>query len=830
MEYLAHYDKKTGEKQSLKEHLNSVAQFASVHLSSTVEFDDICNEMIRKIIYWMGYLHDLGKYTDYFQEYLINDKENHLKNHAHISACYIYSFLSNIESNKKLNMDSQKILTFLCYLCIRLHHTSLKTEGLFPRGIWKDLYVLSEHLNKKSRNIFKDLCLEYKLTFEEFCSYFDIKTLENNKSYFEYIPTKFHSGRISDPKWYFLLIYLFSLLIDMDKLNSADIEPQSATNVPPDNVTAYLIRKHGKNFNSDFIGKREEVRKKMLEVINDLSDEEIRNVRFFTLSAPTGIGKTLSSLQCILRLQQRIQQIQGYTPRIITAIPFINIIEQNKLEYENVFGEDARLVVHHRFSDFSSTKSSKEEMPVDKALLETESWEGDAVLTTFVQLFQSIFTGENRLLKKINKIAGSIVVLDEAQAIPEDYMPLIGATLQLISKYYGTRFILMTATQPKLLEFGDLLFSMEKMKFNKNKRIELLPNSEKYFKNLDRTKFVPLLNKRLNNEEFIELFFEKWSKDKSALIVVNTIKRSIELYTKLKKELEQINSNVPIFYLSTNIIPLKRKQVIKEVRELLSKNQPVILVSTQTIEAGVDMDFDMAFRDFAPIDSLIQTAGRVNREGKKGKFLPVYIIQLENDNHYVYQLCHRQSTIELLTQKEEILEPEYGGLADKYYNLALERGVSDVSKRLWEEGIMKLKFDTLKEFKLIDNIGEVYDVFIEKKDSKATALADAYEEVLKYKDKFHYDLREILPESLAKQFGNTLSVFQRKTLLKLIRSRMSEYMVQIRVSRLKDNVPIEFKNRGNIDSNFYWVPPGQLENYYDEETGFKDESGNSFII
>ena len=135
-------------------------------------------------------------------------------------------------------------------------------------------------------------------------------------------------------------------------------------------------------------------------------------------------------------------------------------------------------------------------------MLEVESWEGDVILTTFVQLFQSIFTGNNRLLKKVNKLAGSIIIIDEAQAVPEGYMPLIGAALQKIAEHYGTRFILMTATQPKLLEFGTLLNPDGK----KIKPVTLLPGFEQYFLELKRTKLIPLLDRKLNNEQFIELF------------------------------------------------------------------------------------------------------------------------------------------------------------------------------------------------------------------------------------------------------------------------------------------------------------------------------------
>lgn len=828
MEYYAHYDKKKNEKQLLKVHLNSVAKLAAAQVTPLVFFDDIDNSIIREVAYWTGYYHDIGKYSDYFQDYLIKNKNSKLKNHAHISACFIYNFLNNTLNQENVDRESFKVFVFLCYLSTRLHHTSLRKNALFQENMWKEMQKLEKHFQKKGEDVFRDLELENKMEFERYINCFDIESLKKSKRDMEYIPLMFNNGRIRDVRWYFLLIYIFSILIDVDKLDSAYISPHKVKKVSPDNVTKYLDTIRVGKEKSDLMDNREEARIAMLGVIDKLTDEEIKNTKFFTLTVPTGIGKTLSSLQCALKLQDRIEEVEEYTPRIITAIPFINIIEQNVKEYENVLSNQAKVVVHHRLSDFSSRLASYEETSVDKALLETEAWDGDIILTTFVQLFHSIFTGENKPLKKINKLAGSIVILDEAQAIPEDYMPLVGATLQMISKYYGTRFILMTATQPKLLQFGDMLLSEDNIVLENSQRLELLPDNEKYFNQLNRTRFVFLLDKKMTTQEFIEIYFQKWLSDKSGLVVVNTIKRSIEIFSELEKELKKRESDVPIYYLSTNIIPKARRQVIAEVKDILQRNEPVILVSTQTIEAGVDLDFDMGFRDFAPLDSLIQTAGRVNREGKKGNNLPVYIMQLGNDNNYVYDLSHRQSTLDLFIRKEEIKEEEYRELIEEYYSLALDRGISDKSRYIWDEGIMKLDFEALKEFRLIDNIDEVADVFVEE-DERASDLADAYEALLNYENEFCYDLVPVLGDDY-KDIKGELDIFQRKALIRLVMTKMNDYIIQIRVTKLIKNRPIEFVVRGDADSSLFWVPPDQEKQYYDEKTGFINESGEGFIL
>jgi CRISPR-associated endonuclease/helicase Cas3 len=167
-------------------------------------------------------------------------------------------------------------------------------------------------------------------------------------------------------------------------------------------------------------------------------------------------------------------------------------------------------------------------------------------------------------------------------------------------------------------------------------------------------------------------------------------------------------------------------------------------------------------------------------------------------------------------------------LIDQYYNLALKRDISDKSRFIWDEGIMKLDFDALDEFKLIDNIGEVFDVFVEM-DEYASELANAYEALLKYENQFEYDLVPVLGDDY-KDVKGELGVFQRKAIIRTIMTKMNDYIIQIRVTKLIKNKPIEFKARGDVDSSLFWIPLNQKDQYYDEETGFIDESGKGFII
>lgn len=826
MEYLAHYDKGKNIKQTIKEHLIEVAESSRRQVPDSMDFGCINCEQLREVAYIMGYFHDIGKCSTYFQDYIKNGIDSKLKMHSHISACFVYNLLKKRLSIGNGSMEVS-ILLFLTYLCVRQHHDCLHVGNqLFPRldveGIWKTLNAIKCDLIKNRDRISDEI--EGAVSPDELMELLNIDCIKDEAGDCAGMPFLFKSGRIKQSKWYFYLIYAFSLLIDNDKLNTAGIMPSTVRSIKPERVEKYLYKKNKGNSYSDICKKRENARTSMLRVIDGLSSSEIQNTSFFILNGPTGIGKTLSSFECVLKLKKKMEEIHNRSPRIIAAIPFINIIEQNKKEYENVLGKSVKLIVHHRLSDFTKLRKSSESLPIDKALLEVESWDGDVILTTFVQLFQSIFTGNNKSLKKINKLAGSIVILDEAQAIPEDYMPLIGAVLQEIARLYGTKFVLMTATQPKLLEFGSLL-----LKNHVPKSVQLLPECRMYFANLDRTQFIPMLDEEMSTEGFINLFFEKKDRDKSALIVVNTIMRSIEVFNGIKERFKKNADSTPVYYLSTNIVPKRRREVIKKVKKILDLRGNVVLVSTQTIEAGVDLDFDMAFRDFAPIDSLIQTAGRVNREGKKGKYLPVYIVRLGVDSQYIYDWTNREDTLKLLSSKSEFKENEYFDLTNEYYSHALQRHISEKSIDIWEKGILKLDFQEIEKFRLINEINQVCDVFIEL-DKKASNLADAYEAVLQNKE----DATEYVKKALGERIFNRVRInggaFERKALLKLVSGKMNDYVIQIRISNLIKNRPLEFADRNGVNSDLFWVPAAQSGDYYNIETGFISQNGNAFVF
>lgn len=820
----AHYDPKNGVKELLKDHLRTAASECIDSIPPTIRFDSIRVDQIKELSYGIAALHDLGKYTPYFQDYLVHGLESPLKTHAHISACYAHSFILDRMKRWEDPEGISRVLSFFAYLVIRYHHGDLKVENDFPPGKkgQEELSQQSARIKEKGKLIEEELQSFLRMTDEEINRYGDLTPFFKDRTI--HLMPSLLQVKWKSERWYFLLLYLFSLLIDRDKLSSSGITKREIHKVPPSSIQTYLEQK-GKISQSQMGKMREEARNTILHTLEQIDDDTFRQERIYTLTAPTGIGKTLASLQAALAMQERVARLEGYTPRIITAIPFINIIEQNKDVYKEVL-TDLEIMVQHRYADLNATGAGKSEegLPLYQKNLLVESWEGDVILTTFVQFWQSLFTGKNRLVKKVNKLAGSIVILDEVQSIPEIYLPLIGAMIQKIGDYYGTRFILMTATQPKIIEFGNALLNMKDDPKGK-RAIELLPDHEKYFRNMKRTKLVPKLDEPFTTKSFLSWFLTVWDGRSSVVIVVNTIRRSIELFENLKKMKEsgEIDPEVQLYYLSTNIIPKQRREVIKEIEKNLEKGR-LILVSTQTIEAGVDLDFDMGIRDLAPLDSIIQTAGRVNREGKKGEYFPVYLITLEKDHQRIYPFHRLSLTKELLSFYQEVLEPEYRAMMERYFTILQEMGVPDESKDLWD-AVKRLDFEEVEKFRLIEDSGTIADVYVESDgDPYATKLLDAY---TKWRRK-DADLG-ILREVLGLQDQDLDHPFIQSKITRLLLAKMGEYMIQVRVERLLKNRPPHFSDRDGVEADFFWIPAGQNQFYYDAEIGFKDESGNGYI-
>ncbi len=310
----------------------------------------------------------------------------------------------------------------------------------------------------------------------------------------------------------------------------------------------------------------------------------------FSLTVPTGGGKTLASMA--FALEHALKQGKK---RIIVAIPYTSIIEQTAAVYREVFGDDAVLEHHSNLDPARETAASR---------LASENWDAPIIVTTNVQLFESLFAAKSSACRKLHNIVNSVVVLDEAQMLPTDYLQPIVSVIKTLSAHFRTSVVLCTATQPVLTgKVGtgkDILHG-----FAENTVHELIPDPEALFGIFQRVR-VQILDEVDKRHEWTDIA-ERLREHEQVLCIVNTRKHCRELHALMPDG---------TVHLSALMCPEHRSKVIAEVKSKLKAGDPVRVVSTQLLEAGVDIDFPTVYRSFSGLDSIAQAAGRCNREGR----------------------------------------------------------------------------------------------------------------------------------------------------------------------------------------------------------------------
>lgn len=401
------------------------------------------------------------------------------------------------------------------------------------------------------------------------------------------VPPSFLQAKPNDFSSAFFQRMLFSCLVDADFLatesfmNSEQKELRSA--LPRDcfEKAFTLLEQHIEAF-----GPAEtNVNKARASVVEDCFLKAEEEPGFFSLTVPTGGGKTLSSLAFALK-----HALAHGQKRIVYVIPFTSIIEQNAKVFTDLLadlGEGIVLEHHSNLSPDDETTLSR---------LATENWDAPIIVTTAVQFYESFFTAKTSRARKLHNIANSVVVLDEAQAIPVQYLNPCLRTLEQLTANYHTTTVLCTATQPAIGKTPDFEIGLQDI-------TEIISDTDALFAGLDRVNVT--YRGKLDDSTIAS---EAAASDQ-ALCIVNTRKHAQALFQKLPSSKEN-------FHLSALMCPEHRLEVLETVRQRLEKALPVRLVSTQLIEAGVDIDFPTVYRSMAGLDSIAQAAGRCNRNGK----------------------------------------------------------------------------------------------------------------------------------------------------------------------------------------------------------------------
>ncbi len=808
MEFLSHVqieNKKIIYKKPLRDHASEVARNIRSKIKEVYK-DDI----LAKTGYIVGISHDFGKYTTYFQDYLITGKsKSNLQWHGFISAVFAaYLTEISIKTEGKL----YDYLPLLSYFAVFHHHGNLNSfdsDVLTIQKLSSKNFELVDTIMREKLLLMEpqlENILSHQVIIEnEYRDIFGDVDLVDFKENWIYILKKLHRQKYNlqkedndlKLKVNTLLLFIYSCLIDNDKRDAAKVRKVERKHIPGDLVDRYRKEKFDIGERQGINGMRNDIYDKVIEKISKVPLDS----RMFTLTAPTGTGKTITSFSAALKLRERLKQ-NGNEPRIIYSLPFTSIIDQNFDVIENILStigdfqknRNAYMIKHHHLADVRY-KIEDETRSLDESLLLVESWDSEVVVTTFIQFFYTIIGYKNRFLKKYHNIANSIILLDEVQNIPMEYWPLVNIILENLANELNCYIILLTATKPFI--------------FDENESVELLENNQEYFEKFNRVTLMPNLEE-IGVEQLTQKFYGIYEQEKSYLIVLNTIKSSLKFYEKIKEILE--GQKVKTFYLSTNIIPKERKKRIETIKKCLENNEKLIVVSTQVVEAGVDIDLDIVIRDLGPVDSIVQVAGRCNREWGSNKSGEVYVFNLKDEIHYsskIYGSISCRASANLL-KKDVLQEREFYRLITDYFDsVRLMKGIqeeSDESQKILN-AICDFRFhddiemyDSVSDFRLIQDTNYV-DVFVQADEDSIDVWERYKKEVLYEKD-------------FKKRQENYL----------MIKRQFRNYIISVPEKFAKEFI------RPTENSSILLLPYGNLIDYYDKDTGFNRNLENLIIM
>lgn len=695
----------------LKNHLRNVAEdckylFQYYGLNSNVG-------------YLMGYCHDFAKSTTYFQEYLITHCKHENTRHGFMSSIFTYYIIKEYTKDVKTSL--------MACVCVLHHHINLKNiydlSEYYQDQLKYKKYIINQ-LNDLQENmpyiqeVYSDDSFIYN-KIPSFISCFNEITCDLIEELVDFSLTT----TIND---YYTLLHMYSILLDADKKNAAHLTVTKKNNTIP----SEQVDKYKKDFNTGGINR---IREQAYQEVNMKIKNTPLTKHIYTINLPTGIGKTLTGVKTSLTLKNRLHDEKNINSKIIYCLPYLSIIDQNSEIIQEILENPSNeyFLKHNYLSSMEY-----DDYDTNKSRLLIEGWDSEFIITTFNQLFESIIGNRNNKIRKFHNIINSIIILDEIQAIPCKYYTLINNILTYLTEKYNCYIILMTATQPVL--------------FQNNEIVPLITDKEYYFNQFNRVEYNFNLQP-LKIDEFLEKLKKKIKEnpEKDIMVVVNTIESARKIYDKLKNNTNKLDNigvcnlteDTDLIFLSTQVIPKHRLHRINHIKKTSKRK---IVISTQLIEAGVDISMDIIYRDLAPLDSIIQTAGRCNRNNNtlKGE---VNIISLITDygkpySGFVYDSTLLNCTREIISEYNIVNESEFNNAAtEKYFSLLNSRKKDD--EKIIDE-MNYLNYQQIEyDFQLIEDNPETVSCFInitpESNHIIQNYLQEDYHYLLEHKEEFY---------------------------------------------------------------------------------------------
>ncbi len=717
MELLSHPDK------LLVDHLSETAKTAlktfqrkSYNFSFEIENEIvILDKIIADLIYLSTAFHDIGKATIFFQKYIRNPDELHdkRKNHALLSALFVYFSVTKFLERFSIPPAIKQLLATFCFTAVKRHHgklnnlsnelffeenQSLLEEQISSIAPYSIEPIITQFLKKYKIEIGWDKFFEFVYK-KEYYDVFDDFSFDYLDDAYMLLPV---STRTS---LFYVHQLIYSSLLFSDK-NEVIIKHKTYPFQVIDilnKIKKYRI-KNGFNHPDNKINKLKN--QAFFESQAQLEKVFTKENHIYSVTLPTGIGKTITAFN----LADKIRKLSGNNnSSIIITIPFTSIIDQNFEVYRNILGTDNSEIIlkHHHLAD-PVYKMGEDIASYDESKFLIETWQSNVVVTTFVQLLETLFSCDKTKLMKLIHLSGSVILLDEIQTIPYPLWETIREGFKILGKRFNIYFILISATQPLIFE-------------PKKEITELVPDYESYFKYFNRTKLI--VNKEKVSFEIFKSIVSDYivnNRSKDTLIILNTKKAAKELFQELR-EIVDININ-ELYFLTTLITPFERKQIIKRIKK--ESNKRKVIVSTQLVEAGVDISLDTVFRQLAPLDSVIQSAGRANRYSEKENMSEVYlydIVDLRKTSNLIYGVDLLIKTENVLSKYETINESNYLELINRYF-IEVRKQSDNTSNELLQ-AMRQLNFSDVN-LKLIQEI-KTESVFIQL-NKKAKRIWEQY--------------------------------------------------------------------------------------------------------
>lgn len=652
--FIAHIRESDSAIQTVQEHLESVANLASTYgkdlnLSSTVKL--------------AGFLHDMGKYTKAFSKYLksvVLDDEKvqpHI-DHSTAGARYLYE---NYWNNEDM---IQCYVVEIVGMAILSHHSGLQnfcsidgSVGDYIRRVKeKELPYFKEVVEnfeavEGNKEYVARLVKESKKEINDFIS--KIKTQSNKRNH-----NKGLSVIISH-----LQKLVFSIVIDADRTDTRRFE-ENTTEKEHKTKSIFRdaydnLRKQLHKWEKDSKNELDKLRTEMSHRCDQLADNPSQ---VWTLSIPTGGGKTLASLIYALK-----HAIKFNKKRIIYVVPYTTILEQNAEAVRKYFNNPSDVLEHHANVIDDASLDNKEDYYDDKnhkkMQLGRDNWDHPVIFTTMVQFLDAFYAKGTRKGRRLHRLTESVIIFDEVQSVPLQHQDLFNTAVNFLADYGNSSILLCTATQPTVSHMDYPIHLSENS--------EIVPNLERVSLAFERVRFYNEVDVKGWGTEDLADFIEKKSDDYSSqLIILNTKSAVLELYEKL-----QYIETHEIYHLSTSMCAAHRTDILNEIRERLKQKLPTICISTQLIEAGVDISFETVVRSLAGLDSIAQAAGRCNRNAEK-EYGDVYLVNMNSERLSMLPEIRigKETTLDyILTEDnhlERLIQPS---MIEKFYRYYYEK-------------------------------------------------------------------------------------------------------------------------------------------------------------